>query len=331
MLFRLSVKNFKKSIRDYSIYFFTMILGIAVFYIFNAIETQTAMMEVTKTKAAIVDMMNGVMDGVSIFVSFILGYLIVYASRFMLKKRKMEFGVYMTLGMSRVKIAGILWMETIWMGVISLVAGLVIGMGLSQLMSLVVSYLFQADVSRFVFVISGKAVAKSVVYFLIIYVVVMIFNTIAIGRTRLIDFMTAGKKKERNLLKNPVVSVVIFLLASGILGYAYYNVTAGSKNLASEYQVLTQVILGIVGTLLVFWSFAGFFMWILGKMPKVYYKKINSFVFGEISNKLNSTVVSCSVICLLIFMTICILFSAFARKDFKEAEAKSWRLWIFPW
>lgn len=322
MLFRLSVKNFKKSIRDYSIYFFTMILGIAVFYIFNAIETQTAMMEVTKTKAAIVDMMNGVMDGVSIFVSFILGYLIVYASRFMLKKRKMEFGVYLTLGMSRVKIAGILWMETIWMGVISLAAGLVIGMGLSQLMSLVVSYLFQADVSRFVFVISGKAVAKSVVYFLIIYVVVMIFNTIAIGRTRLIDFMTAGKKKERNLLKNPVVSVVIFLLASGILGYAYYNVTAGSKNLASEYQVLTQVILGIVGTLLVFWSFAGFFMWILGKMPKVYYKKINSFVFGEISNKLNSTVVSCSVICLLIFMTICILFSAFARKDFKEAEAK---------
>lgn len=322
MLFRLSVKNFKKSIRDYSIYFFTMILGIAVFYIFNAIETQTAMMEVTKTKAAIVDMMNGVMDGVSIFVSFILGYLIVYASRFMLKKRKMEFGVYLTLGMSRVKIAGILWMETIWMGVISLAAGLVIGMGLSQLMSLVVSYLFQADVSRFVFVISGKAVVKSIVYFLIIYAVVMIFNTIAIGRTRLIDFMTAGKKKERNLLKNPVVSVVIFLLACGILGYAYYNVTAGSKNLASEYQVLTQVILGIVGTLLVFWSFAGFFMWILGKMPKVYYKKINSFVFGEISNKLNSTVVSCSVICLLIFMTICILFSAFARKDFKEAEAE---------
>lgn len=322
MLFSLSVKNFKKSIRDYSIYFFTMILGIAVFYIFNAIETQTAMMEVTKTKAAIIDMMNGVMDGVSIFVSFILGYLIVYASRFMLKKRKMEFGVYMTLGMSRVKIAGILWMETIWMGVISLVAGLLVGMGISQFMSLMVSHLFQADVSRFVFVISWKAVVKSILYFLIIYTVVMILNTIAISRTKLIDFMTAGRKKEKNLLKNPVVSVVIFLLAWGILGYAYYNVTAGSENLESEFQVLAQVLFGIVGTILVFWSFAGFFMWILGKMPKIYYKKINSFVFGELSNKLNSTVISCSVICLLIFMTICILFSAFARKDFKEAEAK---------
>lgn len=322
MLFSLSVKNFKKSIRDYSIYFFTMILGIAVFYIFNAIETQTAMMEVTKTKAAIIDMMNGVMDGVSIFVSFILGYLIVYASRFMLKKRKMEFGVYMTLGMSRVKIAGILWMETIWMGVISLVAGLLAGMGISQFMSLMVSHLFQADVSRFVFVISWKAVVKSILYFLIIYTVVMVLNTIAISRTKLIDFMTAGRKKEKNLLKNPVVSVVIFLLACGILGYAYYNVTAGAENLESEFQVLAQVLLGIVGTILVFWSFAGFFMWILGKMPKIYYKKINSFVFGELSNKLNSTVISCSVICLLMFMTICILFSAFVRKDFKEAEAK---------
>lgn len=322
MLFSLSVKNFKKSIRDYSIYFFTMILGIAVFYIFNAIETQTAMMEVTKTKAAIIDMMNGVMDGVSIFVSFILGYLIVYASRFMLKKRKMEFGVYMTLGMSRVKIAGILWMETIWMGVISLVAGLLAGMGISQFMSLMVSHLFQADVSRFVFVISWKAVVKSILYFLIIYTVVMVLNTIAISRTKLIDFMTAGRKKEKNLLKNPVASVVIFLLAWGILGYAYYNVTAGAENLESEFQVLAQVLLGIVGTILVFWSFAGFFMWILGKMPRIYYKKINSFVFGELSNKLNSTVISCSVICLLMFMTICILFSAFARKDFKEAEAK---------
>ena len=113
MLFSLSVKNFKKSLRDYSIYFFTMILGISVFYIFNAIETQTAMMDVNQIKAAIVSTMNGVLEGVSVFVSLVLGYLIVYASRFMLKKRKKEFGIYLTLGMGRVKLAGILWLETI--------------------------------------------------------------------------------------------------------------------------------------------------------------------------------------------------------------------------
>ena len=107
MLFNLSRKNFKKSIRDYSVYFFTLILGVAVFYIFNAIETQTAMMEVTKAKAEIIDMMNSALEAVSIFVSFILGYLIVYASRFMLKKRKKEFAVYLTLGMKKTQISGV--------------------------------------------------------------------------------------------------------------------------------------------------------------------------------------------------------------------------------
>ena len=167
MLFSLSLKNFRKSIRDYSIYFFTMILGVAVFYIFNAIETQTAMMEVTQAKAAIINMMNGVLSGVSVFVSLVLGYLIVYASRFMLKKRKKEFGVYLTLGMGRIRLAAMLWLETIWMGLISLGAGLLAGIGLSQLMSLAVSNLFQADVSRYEFVVSGQAVGKSILYFLL--------------------------------------------------------------------------------------------------------------------------------------------------------------------
>ena len=127
MLFNLSRKNFKKSIRDYSVYFFTLILGVAVFYIFNAIETQTAMMEVTKAKAEIIDMMNSALEAVSIFVSFILGYLIVYASRFMLKKRKKEFAVYLTLGMKKTQISGMLWIETVFMGIISLGVGLLVG------------------------------------------------------------------------------------------------------------------------------------------------------------------------------------------------------------
>ena len=126
MLFNLSGKNFKKSIRDYSVYFFTLILGVAVFYIFNAIETQTAMMEVTKAKAEIIDMMNSALEAVSIFVSFILGYLIVYASRFMLKKRKKEFAVYLTLGMKKTQISGMLWIETVFMGIISLGVGLLV-------------------------------------------------------------------------------------------------------------------------------------------------------------------------------------------------------------
>ena len=321
MLFSLSVKNFRKSIRDYSIYFFTMILGVAVFYIFNAIETQTAMMEVSQTKAAIIDSMNGIMSGVSIFVSLVLGYLIVYASRFMLKKRKREFGIYLTLGMGRIRLAAMLWLETIWMGLISLAVGLLAGMGISQLMSLIVSNLFQADVSRYEFVISGQAVGKSILYFLLIYLVVMIFNTFSVSRARLAEFLTAGRKKEKNFLKKPVLSGLVFLLAAVMLGTAYYNVTANQQAMTTETDVLTQVLLGILGTFLVFWSLSGFLMTAAGKFRKLYYRRLNSFVVGELSNKLNSTVMACSVICLLLFMTICLLFTAIARKEYKDQEA----------
>lgn len=321
MLFSLSVKNFSKSIRDYSIYFFTMILGVAVFYIFNAIETQTAMMEVSQTKAAIIDSMNGIMSGVSIFVSLVLGYLIVYASRFMLKKRKREFGIYLTLGMGRIRLAAMLWLETIWMGLISLAVGLLVGMGISQLMSLIVSNLFQADVSRYEFVISGQAVGKSILYFLLIYLVVMIFNTLSVSRARLAEFLTAGRKKEKNFLKKPLLSGLVFLLAVVMLGTAYYNVTANQQAMTTETDVLTQVLLGILGTFLVFWSLSGFLMTAAGKFRRLYYRRLNSFVVGELSNKLNSTVMACSVICLLLFMTICLLFSAIARKEYKDQEA----------
>ena len=298
-----------------------MILGVAVFYIFNAIETQTVMMEVSQTKAAIIDSMNGIMSGVSIFVSLVLGYLIVYASRFMLKKRKREFGIYLTLGMGRIRLAAMLWLETIWMGLISLAVGLLAGMGISQLMSLIVSNLFQADVSRYEFVISGQAVGKSILYFLLIYLVVMIFNTLSVSRARLAEFITAGRKKEKNFLKKPLLSGLVFLLAVVMLGTAYYNVTANQQAMTTETDVLTQVLLGIFGTFLVFWSLSGFLMTAAGKFRKLYYRRLNSFVVGELSNKLNSTVMACSVICLLLFMTICLLFSAIARKEYKDQEA----------
>ena len=298
-----------------------MILGVAVFYIFNAIETQTAMMEVSQTKAAIIDSMNGIMSGVSIFVSLVLGYLIVYASRFMLKKRKREFGIYLTLGMGRIRLAAMLWLETIWMGLISLAVGLLVGMGISQLMSLIVSNLFQADVSRYEFVISGQAVGKSILYFLLIYLVVMIFNTLSVSRARLAEFITAGRKKEKNFLKKPLLSGLVFLLAVVMLGTAYYNVTANQQAMTTETDVLTQVLLGILGTFLVFWSLSGFLMTAAGKFRRLYYRRLNSFVVGELSNKLNSTVMACSVICLLLFMTICLLFSAIARKEYKDQEA----------
>lgn len=131
MLCKLSFKNIKKSFKDYAIYFFTLVLGVSIFYVFNAIESQTAMLKVASSTREVIDLMTNSLSAVSVFVSFILGFLIIYASSFLIKRRNKEFGIYLTLGMSKRKISMILFLETLFIGVISLAVGLVLGVLLS--------------------------------------------------------------------------------------------------------------------------------------------------------------------------------------------------------
>lgn len=151
MLFKISVKNIRKSFKDYAVYFFTLILGVAVFYVFNAIDSQTVMLDVRKNVYDIIKLMNEMLSGVSVFVSCVLGFLIIYASRFLIKRRNKEFGIYLTLGMSKRKISIILFFETLLIGIVSLVVGLFLGAVLSQFMSILVANLFDADMTKFQF------------------------------------------------------------------------------------------------------------------------------------------------------------------------------------
>ena len=152
-LFKLSLKNMHQSLKDYAIYFFTLILGVAIFYIFNAMDSQTIMIEATSSKREMIELTVQVMSVLSVFVSFVLGFLIIYASQFLIKRRKKEFAIYMLLGMSKAKISRVLLLETLSIGLVSLIAGLGIGVVLSQGMSVVVASLFEVPMTglRFVF------------------------------------------------------------------------------------------------------------------------------------------------------------------------------------
>ena len=219
-LFKLSIKNIKKSMKDYAIYFFTLILGVAIFYVFNSIDSQTAMIQMTGSRKQILKLMTTSLSAVSVFVSFVLGFLIIYASRFLMKRRKKEFGVYMTLGMSKRKISTILFIETLMIGIISLVVGLVLGVVASQGMSVIVVNMFEADMTNFTFSFSGDACLKTLLYFGIMYLFVMIFNVISVSRTKLIDLLQAGRKTEEVKLKNPILCIVIFVIAAAMLARA---------------------------------------------------------------------------------------------------------------
>lgn len=315
MLFKLSLKNISKSIKDYAIYFFTLILGVATFYVFNAIDDQSVMMKVSSTTAEIIKLMTNVLSGVSVFVSIILAFLIIYASRFLIKRRNKEFGVYLTLGMSKKKISLILFIETLIIGIVSLIVGLGIGFLLSQLMSILVANMFEADLTRFQFVFSTNACIKTLIYFSIMYFVVMIFNTINISKCKLIDLMHSNKKSEKIKLKNPLLCTIVFIISCIALGFAYYQVTGGIEKMTNANSIFVPIGVGAISTFFVFWSLSGLLLKIFISMKNTYYKGLNSFTLRQFSSKINTMTFSMTIICLMLFITICVLSSALSMKN----------------
>lgn len=315
MLFKISLKNIRKSLKDYTVYFFTLILGVAIFYVFNAIDSQSVMLDVRENMMDIIKLVNDMLSGVSVFVSCILGFLIIYASRFLIKRRNKEFGIYLTLGMSKRKISAILFFETLLIGIVSLVAGLVIGTILSQFMSVIVANMFDADMTKFKFIFSMKACIKTLIYFAIMYVLVMIFNTFSISRCKLIDLLNAGKKTEKVTMKNPIICTIVFVIGVGILSYAYWMVTRGVRTLNTFDKIGIPIALGCVATFLIFWSVSGFMIRIFTSIKSVYYKGVNSFVLRQFCSKINTTVFSTTVICIMLFITISVLSAALSMKD----------------
>lgn len=323
MLFKLSIKNIARSMKDYTIYFFTLILGVAIFYIFNAIESQTVMMNVSSSTYEIIDLMNSMLSGVSVFVAFILGFLIIYANRFLMKRRNKEFGIYLTLGMSKRKISLILFFETLIVGCISLVVGLVLGTALSQVMSLLVANMFEAKMTEFEFVFSSSACIKTLIYFSVMYILVMIFNTYNVSRCKLIDLLNANKKSEKVKLKNPWLCVIIFIISVCALGYAYWCVTGGVTDMQTADKILIPIALGAVSTFFIFWSLSGLLLKLFMSMKNVYYKGLNSFTLRQFSSKINTTVFSMTIICLMLFFTICVLSGAISIRNSMTSNLKT--------
>lgn len=315
MLFKLSLKNIKKSIKDYAIYFFTLILGVAIFYVFNAIDDQTVMMNVSSSTYEIIKLLTSILSSVSVFVSFILALLIIYASRFLIKRRNKEFGIYLTLGMSKRKISLILFFETLIIGILSLAVGLGVGFILSQLMSIIVANMFEANLTKFTFIFSKSACLKTLLYFSIMYLIVMIFNTINISKCKLIDLIHSNKKSEKIKLKNPYICTVIFIISCIVLGFAYYQVTSGINNGSIVKIIYVPIILGSISTFFIFWSLSGLLLRIFMSIKKIYYKGLNSFTLRQFSSKINTTVFSTTIICLMLFITICVLSSALSMKN----------------
>lgn len=321
MFFKIAFNNVKRSFKDYSIYFLTLTFAVCIFYSFNSIEAQNSMLEMGKSTMEFMSTLNRLIAGASVFVAFILGGLIAYANNFLIRRRKKELGIYMTLGMSKGKISKILIVETIIIGLISLVVGIILGILVSQGLSIITARLLAVSISEYKFMISVNAVIKSAVYFGIIFFLVMILNQRTISKYKLIDMINASKKNEKIKLKNSFISIFVFLLSVLILIGSYIIILRVGLNTENSLFIVS-IMMGIIGTLLFFFSLSNFFINIVQKNKKVYFKDLNIFVLRQVNNKINTNYLSMTVTCLMIFLTITLLFTMFSYKGSYDKMVK---------
>ncbi|SHK68725.1 putative ABC transport system permease protein [Clostridium cavendishii DSM 21758] len=317
MYFKLATQNIKKSFKDYTIYFLTLILAVCIFYSFNSIDSQKALLDIKSSNAKNMERLIDIMAYVSVFISVILGSLILYANNFLIKKRKKELGIYMTLGMGKRKISRILVTETCIVGAISLIAGLIIGIGASQGLATFTLKLFEVGMDEYKFAISTGAIGKTILYFGIMFLLVMIFNVFIISKYKIIDLLIAGRKNENIKFKNPVIYIISFVLCVASLAFGYKSLLKIGLD-SRNYMFIPALVLSIVGTVLFFFSLSGVILYIVNKNKNLYLKGLNIFVVKQINSKVNTNFISMSLICLMLFITIIVLSTGISlKKDYE--------------
>lgn len=308
MYFKIAISNIKKSFKDYAIYFITLTLAVCIFYNFNSIENQTAMEYINS-----VGLLIKAVSYISVFISIIFGALMLYANNALVKKRKKELGIYATLGMAKRKISQIFIYETLIVAAMALLIGLLIGIILSQGLSVLTAQLFDFNMSSYHFILSMAAIYKTLMYFGVMFILVMIFNITVVAKHKLIDLIYASKKNEEIKTKNPIVSFIIFTLSLVALGIAYHSGLKYSLT-PRDVRFPQSVMWGGLGTLLFFFGLAGVVLAMAKSSKHIYLKRLNMFIIKQFYHKVNTNALSLGIICLMLFITIGLLTSGLSMK-----------------
>ena len=310
MLCKLAWGNVRRAGRDYLVYLLTLTLGVTVFYAFNTISMQVDIAGIDEEGLA--QVMGSMLGDLTYFLAGVMAFLMVYANNFIMKRRKKEFGLYQVLGMGRGRVATIMALETVIVSVGAFVAGIVLGVGLSQLMTFFTASLFKTQIANFHFFFSVHAFNLTLACMLVMFVLTLLLNLRAVRRTKLIELMGAERRNESIKTRNPWIAIAIFAVGVVLVGVAYYRLlrdgfplTATDSKLQeamNQFGITTAMV--TVGTFALFWGLSGMLIKLLQSLRSVYWRGLNMFTVRQLAAKVNTVCFSMGVIAMLLFLAI---------------------------
>lgn len=302
MLAKLAFANVRRSYKDFAIYFFTLLIGVAVFYAFNSITAQDAVLAFDKSQGNMIELLSYLINGVSVFICVILAFLVVYASRYLIKRRNKEFAIYLLLGMPKGTLLRLTLAETLIVGLVSLMAGIGLGLLISQGLLYVTAFMFVVDIPGFTFFVAQDELVKTIVVFLIIFALALFFNVGYVMKAKLIDLIQSERKNDTLKLRSIPVSFCLFLISCAIIGVSYYLLSENGIVVNPTFGAATALV--CVGTLLFFYSLSGFLLRVIQSIKPLYYRGLNMFTLRQVASRINSSFVSMAVICMTLFLAI---------------------------
>lgn len=310
MLCKLAWGNVRRAGRDYIVYLLTLTLGVTVFYAFNTISMQVDIAGIDEEGLA--QVMGSMLGYLTYFLAGVMAFLMVYANNFIMKRRKKEFGLYQVLGMGRGRVATIMALETVIVSVVAFVAGIVLGVGLSQLMTFFTASLFKTQIANFHFFFSVHAFNLTLACMLVMFVLTLLLNLRAVRRTKLIELMGAERRNESIKTRNPWIAIAIFAVGVVLVGVAYYRLlrdgfplTATDSKLQeamNQFGITTAMV--TVGTFALFWGLSGMLIKLLQSLRGVYWRGLNMFIVRQLAAKVNTVCFSMGVIAMILFLAI---------------------------
>lgn len=310
MLCKLAWGNVRRAGRDYLVYLLTLTLGVTVFYAFNTVSMQVDIAGIKEQGLS--ELMGSMLGDLTYFLAGVMAFLMVYANNFIMKRRKKEFGLYQVLGMGRGRVATIMALETVIVSVVAFVAGIVLGVGLSQLMTFFTASLFKTQIANFHFFFSVHAFNLTLACMLVMFVLTLLLNLRAVRRTKLIELMGAERRNESIKTRNPWIAIAIFAVGVVLVGVAYYRLlrdgfplTATDSKLQeamNQFGITTAMV--TVGTFALFWGLSGMLIKLLQSLRGVYWRGLNMFTVRQLAAKVNTVCFSMGVIAMLLFLAI---------------------------
>lgn len=319
---RLAVKNVRRSVQDYAIYFLTQVLGVMLFYSFNAFASQVHTMDLSDLQKSLIESLDASIKFISVVVGIVLCFLVVYANRFLIRRRKKEFGTYLLLGMSRSQVCAIITSESVLVGFSSLLCGLGLGIGLSQLLVAVTSRVFVVPMDSFTVQVSWENLGLTCLCFLGIFVLSIVFNLLTVGTNRLITLLAGSRTNDRQILNNVPLSLCVFAIgiAALVCGYVMLD-RHGLEDIDRNF--LIEALLCGIGTFLFFWGLSSTLLTIVRSSPRLYFKGLNVFTIRTVGSRINRAFISLTLVCLTLFIGLASLTSGLSialaqNKDLKE-------------